>query len=71
MHSIDKTETERVQIEMKNYKGKDYMDIRVYFKAETGDWLPTKKGVTIAANKLNEFIESFKAEQGIPKIVGA
>jgi hypothetical protein len=63
MQVIDKTDSERIQIEMKSYKGKEYMDIRIFFKSDEGEWLPTKKGVTVGLNKLNDFIEAFKKEQ--------
>jgi len=63
MQVIDKNETERIQIEMKSYKGKNYMDIRLFFKSDDGEWLPTKKGVTVGVNKLNDFVEAFKKEQ--------
>ena len=63
MQVIDKIETERIQIELKSYKGKEYMDIRIFFKNDEGEWLPTKKGVTVSVHKLNDFLEAFKKEQ--------
>jgi hypothetical protein len=39
------------------------MDIRIFFKNDEGEWLPTKKGVTVSVHKLNDFLEAFKKEQ--------
>lgn len=44
---IGKSHNERLRIEIKTYKGKEYLDIRTYFKDENGSWKPTKKGVTV------------------------
>ncbi len=62
MTAIEKTETERIQVEAKEYKGKDYVDVRIFFKSENGqDWLPTKKGITIGPGKLGRLIEALTA----------
>ncbi len=62
MTAIEKTDTERIQIEAKEYKGKDYVDVRLFFKSDDGkDWLPTKKGITIGPGKLGRLIDALTA----------
>jgi hypothetical protein len=53
---IEKGATERIQVSLNNYKGRDYVDIRVYYESEE-EWKPTKKGVTIYPDRLEELIK--------------
>ena len=66
MQVIDKTETERIQIELKSYKGKEYMDIRIFFKNDEGEWLPTKKGVTVSVH--NRTISEAFRKNNLPRL---
>jgi hypothetical protein len=58
---IQKSETEKIMIALREYKGKKYVDIRQHFKADSGDYLPTKKGITFSPEALDEAIEGLKA----------
>ena len=51
---VDKSEAERVRIAVNEFKEKLFLDIRQYYQAEDGDWRPTKKGVSLPADKLDE-----------------
>jgi hypothetical protein len=53
---IEKSATEVVRVSAEEFKGRKYLDIRVYFEDE-GEWKPTKKGVTIQPDKVDAFIE--------------
>ena len=55
---IEKSENERVRVALNEFSGKMLLDIRTYFQAEDGDWRPTKKGVSLGADKLDELKES-------------
>jgi hypothetical protein len=54
---IERNPTERLRISTENFKGRDYIDLRIYYEADEGEWKPTKKGVTIAPDKVDEVIE--------------
>jgi hypothetical protein len=54
---IERTETEVVRVSTEEFKGRKYLDIRIYFENDEGEWKPTKKGVTIAPDKVDTFIE--------------
>jgi len=58
MELIEKSALERIQIEMKEYKKKKYLDIRTYYRSDEGEWKPTKKGVTIPPEALEDLIEA-------------
>jgi len=60
---IDKSENERVRVALNEFNGRMLVDIRTYFQAEDGDWRPTKKGVSLDADKLDELKESLSKLQ--------
>jgi hypothetical protein len=57
---IERGETEVLRVSAEEYKGRKYLDIRIYFENDQGEWKPTKKGVTIPPDKVQEFIELVK-----------
>ncbi|GAH94714.1 unnamed protein product [marine sediment metagenome] len=58
MIEIKKNSFTRVMIEKCNYQGKDFIDIRQYFRDDEKNFKPSKKGVTIPLDKLDEFIKA-------------
>jgi hypothetical protein len=54
---IIKKDTEKLIIARKEYEGHPYIDIRQFFLSDTGDWLPTKKGVTVSPKKVKSLID--------------
>ena len=51
---VEKREGERIRIGFNEYEGREYIDIRQYFQNEEGEWRPTKKGVTLPTDRLQE-----------------
>ncbi len=64
--AIDRTDTEQLQISISEYKGKSYLNMRIFYTTDDGaTWLPTKKGVTFVPDQLDllsEAIEEAKKE---------
>lgn len=64
--TIDRNETEQLQISVSEYKGKSYLNMRIYYTTDEGaTWLPTKKGVTFTPEQLDllsDAIEEAKKE---------
>ena len=60
VHSFDKSSTEQVQVSLSNYKGKTYVDLRIYYKASDGEYRPTKKGITMSPDVLPELGEAIR-----------
>lgn len=51
--TIPRSATEQLQIAINEYKGKCYLDLRIFYTTDEGaNWLPTKKGVTVAPDSL-------------------
>ncbi len=63
---IERSDTEQLQISVSEYKGKSYLNMRIFYTTDDGaTWLPTKKGVTFSPEQLDlltEAIEEAKQE---------
>jgi len=64
--TIERSDTEQLQISVSEYRGKSYLNMRIYYTTDEGaTWLPTKKGVTFSPDQLDllsEAIEEAKQE---------
>lgn len=61
---IIKNETEKLVIAEKEYKGRKYIDMRIYFLDDSGDYIPTKKGVTISPKYLEALVKILQKAEG-------
>lgn len=51
--TIPRSATEQLQIAIKEFKGKSYLDLRIFYTTDDGGtWLPTKKGVTCSPENI-------------------
>lgn len=72
VHSFMKNALEEVRVSVSAYKGKKYVDLRVYYQDDNGEYKPSKKGIAIspdllpelenAIGKLKDIIESQNKE---------
>ena len=58
---MKKNSRESLVISRNDYKGIELVDIRTFFTNEAGDLSPTKKGVSIRLELLDELIASLSA----------
>lgn len=57
--TIERSEKERVQIAVNEYKGRSYLDLRIFYTTDGGDtWRPTQKGITVAPEHLDTLIDA-------------
>ena len=54
---IKKNKTNYVQIELREYEGHPYVDIREFYDDEEGRRLPTKKGITFSPKVLDSVVD--------------
>ncbi len=60
--TIERSDTEQLQISVSEYKGKSYLNMRIYYTTDEGaTWLPTKKGVTFSPDQLDLLTEAIEA----------
>ena len=51
--TIPRSATEKLQISINEFKGKSYLDMRIFYTTDDGaTWLPTKKGVTCSPENI-------------------
>jgi hypothetical protein len=65
LHSFKKTATEEVRAIVREYRGRLYFDLRVYYVDNDGEWRPTRKGIALSADFLPEIkqcMEKFEQE---------
>ena len=66
MYSKDlpKNSTEIIRVEVSEYKGEKYLNIRIWYKDKTSEeFKPSQKGVAIRANQYDEFISAIREAQ--------
>ncbi|MEN6617318.1 MAG: transcriptional coactivator p15/PC4 family protein [Syntrophorhabdus sp.] len=53
---IQRTGTDKIIVTIKEFKGKTYIDVRNFFENDEGEMIPTKKGVSLTPENLDELI---------------
>ena len=51
---IQKTSTQDLRVALGTYKGRKFLDLRLYIPGDAVERVPTKKGVTIPISKIAE-----------------
>lgn len=57
---IDKSQSEKIRLTIEEYKGYRFINLRICFLNSKGVWHPTKKGITLRADLIEEVIRLFK-----------
>jgi hypothetical protein len=47
---------DKIIVSVKEFKGKQYIDIRTFFENDQGEMVPTKKGISFTPENLDEAI---------------
>jgi hypothetical protein len=55
LHEFKRNADDTLRISLSNYKGRTYVDIRIFYQDSNGELAPTKKGVTITPELWDEF----------------
>lgn len=68
---FEKNSFEEVRISLTEFKGKDLIDIRVYYQPEGEEEMrPTKKGITISPEKFSELKKGIQSLEKVLKEKG-
>lgn len=57
---IQKNKREQIHTYFNTYKDEHYFNIRVFYEAEDGTYLPSAKGISIAEEDLPKLLEAIK-----------
>jgi hypothetical protein len=63
--SIERSEADKLVLAVREYAGKRYLDARVHFRGEDGEWRPTKKGVTFRRGELDRIAKGLEQAAAI------
>ncbi|MGV8074932.1 MAG: transcriptional coactivator p15/PC4 family protein [Syntrophobacteraceae bacterium] len=58
VHSFPKNPLEEVRASLTVYKGKQYVDLRIYYRGDDGEFHPSKKGLTVSLDLFPELEEA-------------
>ena len=57
---VEKNTKERIRIIISEYLGSRFVDCRVYYEDNEGEWKPTKKGIALNMDIINEVIRGLQ-----------
>src|SRR5260370_34106701 len=55
---LRKSDSERLRVQVKEYRGRTYIDLRTWYVAEDGEYRPSSKGVTIKPTQVPEVVQA-------------
>lgn len=67
VYTFPKNPLEEVRASITVFKGKQYVDLRIYYKGDDGEYRPSKKGLTVS---LDLFSELEQAVKKLSEVVG-
>ena len=59
--------TEEVRATLKEFRGRRYLDLRIYYQDDQGEWKPTRKGVSLSTDFMGELKEAVLALEAVLK----
>lgn len=69
---IEKNMKERIRVSIEEYRGSTFVDLRVYWEDEQGEWRPSKKGIALNGDCIDQVIEALqKASKELEGVIGA
>jgi hypothetical protein len=57
---IEKNMKERIRVSIEEYRGSTFVDLRVYWEDEQGEWRPSKKGIALNGDCIDQVIEALQ-----------
>ncbi len=61
IYAFPRSKDEKIQFTLSKYRGKRYMDLRLWFKSEESEeFYPTKKGISIPVDQIGQVRKGFE-----------
>lgn len=54
---VEKNSQEVIKVNLQNYEGTDLVDVRTYWENDEGNWIPTKKGISLTCYVIEDVIK--------------
>lgn len=59
--SFKRNPTEEVRAGIKEFKGRNYIDIRIYYLDDKEEWKPTRKGISLSTEYMPQLKQAVEA----------
>ena len=63
VHEFEKNGLEVVRFALTEFKGHQLVDVRVFYQDDEGEWRPTKKGVSLSIDLIEDLCEGIRKLQ--------
>jgi hypothetical protein len=63
IYAFTKSPKEEVRISETLYLDRHFIDIRIFCRDKEGNWLPTKRGITLSKDIVRNLLDGFKKIQ--------
>lgn len=60
IHAFPKNPLEEIRVSLTVFKKKQYLDLRVYYKGDDGEFHPSKKGLTLSLDLVPDLEEAIR-----------
>jgi predicted SpoU family rRNA methylase len=57
---MEKNPKEKIRVSIEEYRGSTFVDLRVYWQDEAGEWKPSRKGIALSDECIDEVIEALR-----------
>ena len=54
---VQKNSQEEIRVTLQHYKGTDVIDLRTYWQNNEGEWIPTRKGISLTELVVRDVIK--------------
>ncbi len=68
--TIEKSATSELRVQIREYRGVTFVDIRTYATSDATGKAPTHKGVTVPPDKVGELIEALQDAEAQARAAG-
>lgn len=55
---FEKNSKEEVRVSVDEFRGRKIINIRVYYKDPTGEWLPGKQGLALSIDRFRDLVDA-------------
>ncbi len=60
IHTFPKNPLEEIRVSLTVFKKKQYLDLRVYYKGDDGEFHPSRKGLTLSLDLVPDLEEAMR-----------
>jgi hypothetical protein len=55
---VHRSPSERLRVQLRQYRGREFLDVRCWYLADDGEYRPSQKGVTLNPSQLAELVQA-------------